>query len=326
MTTRIASFAIAILITVSARADFPTPFAVQNQNPFVSLYGLPRYASADILGVGETQVDVSYAVASSFDSGLLADEAIWLDGESQRWGLRYLRGIGKGWEIGIDVPLIKHSGGYLDGLIIDWHDWFGLPQGGRDQVANDQFEYAFNAAGSDTNIAFSQGSGLGDVQLLVGKELNSDSTSATVLRGHVKLATGNADELFGSGGYDLSVTVDHVRQWGDWGFGLNLGATYLSEGDVLAEYTRSVVGQFGLFAGYAVTQHVSLLVQWDVHSQVFDRTELRQLNEIAYLLSFGADVRFGNNVVRFAVVENFPHPEVTPDVAFQLSWQWHHKP
>jgi hypothetical protein len=312
---------LAILTTEATHAEFAVPFAVQNQNPFVSMHGLPRYASANVLGSGESQIDLSYAVASNFESGSTPLEQIRLDGESERWGLRYLRGVGNGWEVGVDVPFVKHSGGYLDGVIINWHDWFGLPQGGRDQTAQRQFEYAY--VGADGRVAFGEGSGLGDMQWLIGKTLHAADDAATVVRGHFKLPTGDEDQLLGSRGVDLGVTLHHVRQLqAKWSVGLSVGATYLSEGDVLPQQTRPFVGHAGGFTSYAATERLRLTVQWDVHSQVFDDTRLRQLNEIAYVLSFGADMKFGRSNVRFAVVENYPHPKITPDVAFFLEGQW----
>jgi hypothetical protein len=322
MIKRVFGFISLVLLPSLALADFAAPFAVQNQNPFVSLYGLPRYGAAEVVGEGENAFDVSYTVASSFDGDENGTAQVRLDGESERLGVRYLRGLGNGWEAGVDLPFIKHSAGYLDGLIIDWHDFFNLPQGGRDMAPKHQLRYSVDAPDTQVSLV-DRAAGVGDVQLMVGKQLRRNEASATSLRVHVKLPTGDSDELLGSGGHDVSLTLHHVaRVHPRLDVGVSAGATLLDEGDVLPAQTRSVVGHFGTFASFAASQRLRLILQWDVHSPVFEDIDLPQLEETAYLLSFGADYRVGTGNLRFSVVENFPHPEISPDVAFMLSWQW----
>ena len=86
---------------------------------------------------------------------------------------------------------------------------------------------------------------------------------------------------------------------------------------------RTLVGQLGVHTSLRVGQHVLLRVQWDAHTQVYEDTGLRQLNEIAYLLSVGGTLRFNeSHALDIVVVENYPHPKISPDVAFQLAWRW----
>ena len=87
---------------------------------------------------------------------------------------------------------------------------------------------------------------------------------------------------------------------------------------MLDDLVRPLVGTAGVKVGYRVLDNVALKVQWDVHSQVYESTRLRQLNEIAYILSFGGSVRMGDYLLDLVVTENYPHPEITPDVAFQV--------
>ena len=293
-------------------------FAVQNQNPFVNIYGLARLADGQLLDAGEWQLEFGHSIASHFEIGEAGAEQIRIDGESQRVDLTLRRGIGGRWEVGANLPFIRHSSGFLDSLIIDWHDWFNLPQNGRDLTRNDQLAFGYSGPGGALGV-FDDVSGLGDVQVYLGRSLGQ----GTALRAQLKLPTGEERDLAGSGGVDLAVSVSHEHQaterflWGVTG-----AVTYLSEGDVLPDNVRPLVAQVGARVAYQLNPWLNLKMQWDAHSQLYEDTRLRQLNEIAYILSFGGSVKVSRHgVLDIVVTENYPHPEITPDVAFILNYR-----
>ena len=317
-----------VFSTALAQAQNPSAdaggFAVVNHNPLISIRGLGRDWGTQVTPVGQHAVQMGYSVASSFDGGQTATERVDLDGESERAEFRVFWGIAPGWEVGAEVPYVRHSGGYLDNLIIDWHDWFDLPQNGRDVAATGVLDFSYaNAAGAQLAV-LDDAAGLGDVQLFVGRTLAHAPRSATTLRAHLKLPTGDDQELLGSGGVDGGVSVHHWRSLGGgFDMGAWLGVNYLNSGDVLADQVRSVVGQAGIRTAWSPNDRIALRVQWDMHSQVYENSKLRQLNEIAYLLSFGGTVKLGaRSALDIVVVENYLHPEISPDVAFQLAWRW----
>ena len=299
------------------------PFVVTNQNPFVSAHGLARDLGADLTQPGQLAWSVTYSVASNFEIEDDGPERITIDAESTRADLRLQWGVAPGWEVGLEVPYLRHAGGYLDSLIIDWHDWFSLPQNGRDLAPRDQLLISYSGPG-DSLLFNDDVAGLGDVQLFVARQLGSGEASSTVLRGHVKLPTGDEDDLLGSGSTDAGLSLHHQRQLNDWlGLGAWLGATYLGDSKLFADRSSTLVAQGGVRTQIMLNDLVTLKVQWDVHSQVYEETRLRQLNEIAYLLSFGGTLRFNpSHALDIVVVENYPHPEISPDVAFQLNWRW----
>ena len=299
------------------------PFVVTNQNPFVSAHGLGRDLGTQLAEPGQLRWSAAYSVASQFEIADRGAERITIDGESARTELRLFWGVAPGWELGIEVPYMAHDGGFLDDLIIDWHDWFNLPQNGRDLAARDVLRFSYIGP-TDALLLNREVSGLGDVQLFAARQLQTSDHASTVLRAHLKLPTGDADDLLGSGSLDGGVSVHHQRRLNDWlSLGGWLGASYLGDGDILPGRSRSVVAQGGLRTAVMVNDRVTLKVQWDVHSQVYKDTRLQQLNEVAYLLSLGGTLRFNpRHALDIVVVENYPHPQISPDVAFQLHWRW----
>ncbi|MEM7099073.1 MAG: DUF3187 family protein [Pseudomonadota bacterium] len=299
------------------------PLIVENQNPFISVHGLARDMGATITPEGKVALSTAYSVASNFDLSEPGAEQITIDGESSRASLRLMWGVTSNWEVGAEIPFVQHDGGYLDDLIIDWHDWFNLPQNGRDDAPRDQLLYAYT--GPQGSVVLNNGaSGLGDIQLFAARALQSSENASTVLRAHIKLPTGDEDEFLGSGSMDAGISLHHERKLNSWlGVGGWIGASYLGDSDVLPGLSREIVGQGGVRSYVILNDVVTLKVQWDIHSQVYDETRLLQLNEIAYLLSFGGTLTFNDaHALDIVVVENFPHPEISPDVAFQLNWRW----
>lgn len=295
------------LLVPTAQGDpLDAPFTVHNANPFVSIYGLPR-------GGLDDNFAVRYTVASSFDAGSDGGRSVVLDGETERLEFSAVRALGDYWQVGIDIPWVRHSGGYLDDLIIDWHDWFDLPQNGRDTAPQDLLRFGFADAQGAIGV-FDDQQGLGDVSLSLARDVAGFRARATL-----KLPTGEPDDLLGSGGADVALSVARDWRLGQrWDAHVALGATWLDDGDVLPDYVRPVVGTLRAKMGFRAAPWLALKVQWDVHTQVYERVRLRHLNEIAYVLSFGGTLRTGDYLLDVVVTENYPHPEITPDVAFQL--------
>ena len=325
---RIIAFAFVVGLSglaLQAAADgLSQPIAVKNHNPFVQMFGLSATPGGTRAPADALTLSTSYAVASHFEIALdgVGDDIV-IDGETERFEVDVRRGIGERWEAAVAVPLVRHSSGYLDGVIIDWHDWFGMPQNGRDIAPRDRLAFVYRGQGGPVDLV-DDASGPGDLRLSLGRSVDLGDGSATMVRLQVKLPTGESDELLGSGGTDLALAIDHERdltprlRWG-----LNGAVTALGDGDVLDELVRPFVAQFGTSFAYRVADSVALKLRWDVHSQPYEATSLKQLNEIAYVLSFGGTIRLAPSAyLDLIVTENYPHPEIAPDVAFRVGFRW----
>ena len=135
------------------------PLWVENLSPLAALVGLPSQRSADIReGVSVT---LHSDVATHFVSQADGDESVFFDGETQRHSLRLRWGFSPFWELSAVVPVTKHSGGFTDGYVNRWHDFFGMPDGGRRNVPNDELRHQFIHPSQQVGLV-EAGSGLGD--------------------------------------------------------------------------------------------------------------------------------------------------------------------
>ncbi len=92
-------------------------------------------------------------------------EYLNLDGETLRVALELRYGLAQDWDLQLEVPWLDQSGGHLDGLIDDWHDLWGMSDGGRSQVPSDLLDYRYASSSAPGFLLADDSSGLGDVSL-----------------------------------------------------------------------------------------------------------------------------------------------------------------
>ncbi len=259
---------------------------------------------------------IGFNVNSNYEQDLNGiGDSIVIDGETEVWDFTYLRGLGHGWEAGVSVPWIKHSGGYLDRAIVRWHDWFGMPQGGRDLAQNDQLNYAIAVDGDDQFTLVNRERGIGDVVVFAGKALSKNMT----LRSELKLPTGKSEALLGSGGADFNLSLDYRRRLAEgWNWGGSVSLTYLTGND-LGLKSQNVVAAVSSHLVYRVKPRLALKVQCDLNTRPYKGVDLEPLNQVGGVLSFGGTVKLTDeDRLDLIFMENLPNGETAPDFGFKI--------
>ena len=279
--------------------------------------GIPHPEPAAVRDIGH-QLNAHLDVSSNFTNAGNGAESIVIDGETYRITLRGVFGLGNGWETGLELPVIKHSGGFLDSFIVQWHDFFGLPQLGRDQVANNQLRYQYQY-GNQNRVDISAGdTGLGDVVLFAGKRL--PVALRTALRMQIKLPTGRPAGLFGSGGTDLALMLqsDYALN-NDWRVYGGLGGAYLGRGEVLPELQREWAGFGNMGIVWQPADRVAFQVQFAGQTPVYKDTDLHQLNDSAVQSTLGGTLKFADGwYLDLGVTEDEWAYDVSPDISFHI--------
>ena len=304
---------------VAGAADL-TPLATRNQSPLVQIYGLPAAAPATVLAPRQSAVSLTEDVASNNIEVDGPNESLLLDGETYRTTLRLRHGLPGGGEIGLAIPYIVQTGGFLDGFIIDWHNTFGLPQGGRNEEPRNRLLYRYQRGNSTPLLLDSRAAGLGDIVLTGGWQLPASSQSNTfALRASLKLPTGDADKLLGSGSTDLALWLCASHRFSTASLYAAAGALGMSDGEVLRDQQRHVVGFGTLGAAWGPLSWLALKLQVDGHTAFYNSTSLEELGGNSLQLNIGGTLgRPGGTLLDLAVGEDLI-VDTAPDVVFHLA-------
>lgn len=245
-------------------------------------------------------------------------ETLVVDAETREARLTLQAPLSERFAFQLQLPYRYTGAGNLDGFIDGWHDAFGLPDGARSELPSDDFNITYTPAQSRQLSMTSPASGLADIQASLGYDVIASEAAALSAWLSVKLPTGDADELTGSGATDVSLTLAGERRLdGDWSVFGQAGVTWLGDGELLPNQQRSVVwsGMAGL--GGRVWRGLSLKAQIDAHTAAFD-SDLDFLNE-AIVLTVGADYRFASGLLMNIGVSEDIAVEHSPDVVFFFS-------
>ena len=303
------------------QAQETIPFRTRNLSPVVAIFGLPVWEGA--LGEARSEFGAVAEVANHYRLSRGGAEELILDGETWRTGLFYRRRVGEEWTVGVEVPLYRISGGFLDDGIDAWHSFFNLPDGERNQRPEDQLRFLYNDRGVTEYFRQGSSSGLGDIQLSAAREI--DVVGGLLLRAVLKLPTGDADTLFGSGAADVTVTVLKQSErtfLSDpagifWGGGVML----VGEPDVFAARSEDLV-VVGLVGGsWRPLPQFGLKAQLEFNTPFYD-SDLDEFGKPSVQASFGGwwsiDDRRRLDIV---VGEDFL-AKTAPDVTFHVGFNW----
>ncbi|NGY06606.1 DUF3187 family protein [Solimonas terrae] len=293
-------------------ADTPFVFGTFNQAALARYAPLPT-PQADSTGSG-------YRVTLDWTNEFVADqsggETLLLDGESLRLGLGGRLRYGP-WLFGAELPLLFTGGGTLDGLIENWHRWFGLPNGGREQRPRGKYAYRYSDNGVSVLDDEHGHSGLGDARLFAAR----CNQSGGCWRAMLQLPTGNADQLMG-GSLGLAVWYEQgfaFTTLGPWSGSLAAGVSGV-HGDGPLDGQQQDFIPFGWASlGYGLTSALDLGAQFYLHAPLYRHSDLDALSRPGGQLSFGFRYRSAAGISTWLGVQEDVITESSPDFSIHMA-------
>jgi hypothetical protein len=269
-----------------ATAQESVPFRTRNLSPMVKIFGLPTWETG--LQPGDSEFALVGEVASHFRLAARGEEELILDGESWHASLFYKRNVAERWTLGLELPLIRLTGGELDDIVDGWHSLLDLPDGNRNLLPEDRLDFRYADNGTQQFALNQSGTYLGDAQLSAARTIGNDNEF--LLRAVVKLPTGDEKDLAGSGATDLTVlllrrraTMFRSRAAGYyWG----LGVMRLGDPEYLATRARDWVALGVLGGSWRPFPSIGIKAQLDFHSNFYD-SDLDELGKDSVQASIG---------------------------------------
>lgn len=307
----------------AALALLPAPlfagpyFATANQGALARSFLLPALGEHRLLLQDSWNWQAQLDQTNDFHTATAGGESITLDGETTRLGYTLRQGRANGFEWGFEIPLYYQGRGFLDNFIEDWHDWFGLPNGGRELAPQDRYLYEVTRGGAVAFRSTETGPALGDVRLNGGWQWRE----SIALRASLQLPTGNEDRLAGDnlGG---ALWADAALPWAAgsrWSGFASLGASAARRGKVLPGLQQRALAFGGLGLSFACTEALRLTAQLYAHSPLYKDSELEALKRPGLQASFGGSYQLMGNALLKVGVQEDPITSSSPDFSVHIA-------
>jgi hypothetical protein len=282
-------------------------------------FALPSLGEATVLGRGRTETRLTLDFTNEYvQEGVCAVECVTLDGETARLRFTHRVGLGAGWDFAVEVPWLDSGGGFLDGWIEDWHDWFGLPNGGRELAPQDRYLFRYERNGTVLLEETTGYSGLGDAQLTLGRRVGR----RTLLRAMAKLPTGDERRLAGGaagGALWLEHPLPLPARWTGYAA---LGVSATERGEALRDMqnTEVLFGGIGLLV--PLSRHVRLSAQLQAHGRLYDDSELTPFARPGLPLTLALSIGSGRRGTLDLGFQEDPSVNGSPDFSAFASLTW----
>lgn len=290
-----------LLCSTISHAQPLLPVKTKNMNPFIIGYGAVIPDSPFLVRQDEWMTTVKLELANNSITANTATEEVTIDGESYIADINLRYGYSNNLELLIGVPLVYHNGGFLDQTIKNWHNLWGMTNARRDVFPNNQLRYQYKKDGA-TRVDIDTGTGgLGDV--IIGLKFNNEKlrSGATVIayRLDLKLPTGDADKLTGSGATDAAFSVhtansallSHLNTILYGGAGL----VALGKGDILPNIQKELNASGYIGASWYATHRLALIAQLNYQSAYYE-SNLDQIGADSIQLYLNAAYTDRNNI------------------------------
>lgn len=252
------------------------PISLRNQNPvylqFLSL--TPQRAAVLPEGIIELRIDSAYS--NLYEYGVNGTTNLDLDMELWRISPHILYGIAEDMELGVEIPLLHFNGGFLDGFIQKFHKAFGLPNGGRGNVPDGRFSYAFTYNGTQVFNYPEANLGLGDISVSFKNQLTGEDSDFPAMSwfAEIKFPTGRKSRGFGSGTPDFGFGYLLETSWKRLHGYLNAGLYALGGNDDMDAYMYTQMAAYSIAGELTIIPACSFLIQLNGSTPLFTKAHI----------------------------------------------------
>jgi len=314
---RLSAWASALTCLAQSAPAHADPLLTRNQHPLVALYGLPLPLAARLPGAGSGSIGATLNWSNIATTDTTDRSSYTLDGEVFEVRVQAGHALGERFAVQGQLAWRQLSGGSLDSLVESWHDLFSLPNGSRDRLPEDALLIEYRAGELTLLRVDDQSSGLADLPLAFGYQLSASDQGAVATWLTIKVPTGKAADLTGSGAVDVALSLAGERQLSErWQLFGQANVAWFGEGDVLADLQQDFAGSLLAGATWNAWQSLELTAQLEANSAVLDTGT--DLDGDAVVLTIGGRYRTKSGwVCDFGFSEDL-QIDASPDIVFVL--------
>jgi hypothetical protein len=295
------------------------PLPTVDQNPLVSIYGLPLPHDARLPQPGSSDFTSSINLSNTLNIDTSPYDLLFVDGETHRVNMIFDQGLDENWSLRLLLPWIEHEAGFMDRPIDDYHELLGLQEGERPTQPRDRLLFAYQHSGDELLYIDSPRSGGGDLQLIVNRQLHRSAQTAYSFSSAIKAPSGDSRELTGSDATDISFwTAAYWQIAADLDGSASVGLLFPGKGEILTHLQTDQVafGHAGL--QWHAWPETIIKIQFDWHTRFYENTGSAFLSDVLQF-SFGGGWQLSPDMeFNFAVAEDIK-VDASPDVNFNFS-------
>jgi len=263
---------LALLASFDHAAATTIGLATRDQNPMLQAYYLPAMGYSTQPG---WQFTHSLFITNTYQTESIYNEALVIDVENYRYefSIAYQQ---NDWRLSTKIPLIFNQSGSLDGLIEDWHDFWGLPEGGRNANPDDQLNIEYIKNGQPIFLQNQADNDIGDIEVSLSYRISGDEKKSTEVSLGIELPTGSVETNSGNEVTDVAIWLSHERAATELTslYGL-IGYSRLGNGGQLSEQLTSDTWVAQLGAEHHFTSNITGILQFDMHSALIKDSGLK---------------------------------------------------
>lgn len=242
----IPSAIVAALFSTIAFAD--QGFQLANENPLTAIHGLPKQLTADkFLKPGHHSVSISLDASSHFIKKQTGGDSLLIDGETLTAEISAEFALSDSFHWGVRIPYVYHSGGFLDSTVDFWHEFTGLPDGGRSTEPQDQISYVYVKDGVTAFQLNQDENSAGDITVFAHWLQTPGEKWQWGYNAQFKAPTGKASSLSGSEASALALWAD-LQTFEKAGKRLHHnfagGISFHDRGEILSQQQQNIVPFF----------------------------------------------------------------------------------
>lgn len=269
------------------------PVSLRSQNPLTLLFLSPRPERAVVLPKGTLRLAARGPYSNLFEQGFSPSTGVRLDLDMELFRPSFLVewGVASGWEVGLELPFLHFEGGFLDAGVQDFHDVFGLPNGGRGAVPHGRFAYAVRQNGRVLYQVGTEAFRPSDLVFHVKRALLQESSMRPGLSGtfYLKVPSGKRGEGLGSGAPDIGVNLAVEKHYKRLHAYANLGGVLFGATNLGLEpfLNPAIWNWMTALEITAWSHHLSVIAQLQGDGSLFDGTGIQELDQGNLNLTIG---------------------------------------
>lgn len=295
------------------------PFRVTERNPLYRLYLTPRGASADPVADGRLEVRSAWSYSNILEVSNSPTHIQYFDLERLTTTVSAAYGVTPSLDVGLRVASQANGGGFLDGFIRGWHDFFGFSNGARDRIEDGLYGVFLQKDGEE-RLDIPSGTRLEDLRLFATWAALGETggPGRLSLRGTLKVPTGSS--AVSTGRVDAGLELLARRSWGKAHLHGSLGVVTLNAPDELEPFTSDHALTWSLAVEYRLFSKVSALAQLLGTSRYVGGFGDSELDQVPVNLVLGAAGEVGDDWFWEASFAEDPVPN-GPSVDFTVDLQ-----